>query len=255
MAATPLLAAGSCVAVAAQIAAAKTASIGRLIQEARALADVSQRIDFISHALLGTRYQANTLIGGPRHQERFVIRDDAFDCVTYCEVVLAAAIARDLAEFELFLRGIRYDHGNVRYDRRNHYFADWIQRNIDNGICQPVAMEAFIVVDKTVSWHRQFGKRRVSIAAIAKSTLMSHVRLLAPGDIIGFVSRRANLDFFHTGLVTFGKSGDLRLRHASRSRGRVVEEKMATFVTINPVQHVALLRATKAESQPPAQKP
>ena len=95
-----LLAAGGNRAFAAKAVAGKTALIGRLIKQARALPHVSQRIEFISHALLGVRYQANTLIGGPKHPERFVVRDDAFDCVTFCEVVLAAAIARDLDEFE-----------------------------------------------------------------------------------------------------------------------------------------------------------
>ena len=188
------------------------------------------------------RYQANTLIGGPKHPERFVVRDDAFDCVTFCEVVLAAAIARDLDEFETSLRRIRYDHGNVQWDQRNHYFAEWSQRNIENKICQPVSMEPSIVIDKTVTWHRAFGKRHVSIHAIAKSTFLS-VRSLAAGDIIGFTSRRSDLDYFHTGLVAFDKSGVLLLRHASQSRGRVVEEKMATFVTVNPVKYVTLLRA------------
>ena len=37
--------------------------IGRLIREARARPRISQRMDFISRALLGIRYQANTLIG------------------------------------------------------------------------------------------------------------------------------------------------------------------------------------------------
>ena len=55
---------------------------------------ISQRIDFISGALRGTRYQGYTLIGGPQRPEQFVVRDDAFDCVTFCETVLAAAIAR-----------------------------------------------------------------------------------------------------------------------------------------------------------------
>ena len=72
--------------------AAKTALIERLIQQARALPTVSQRIDFISGKLIGVRYQADTLIGSPTRPERFVVRDDAFDCVTFCEVVLAAAI-------------------------------------------------------------------------------------------------------------------------------------------------------------------
>src|SRR6476469_4811763 len=87
LAGLPLLTAG-----ATSTAAAKAASIGRLIEQARALPQVAQRIDFISHALLGVRYQAHTLIGGPKYPERFVVRDAAFDCVTFCEVVLAAAI-------------------------------------------------------------------------------------------------------------------------------------------------------------------
>jgi len=238
IAAAPLLAAGRDLAF-----AGKTALIERLIREARALPHVSARIDFISGKLLGVRYQADTLIGGPKHPEKFVVRDDAFDCVTFCEVVLAAAIAHDLDEFETSLRRIRYDHGNVQYDRRNHYFADWCKRNIENGICQPVPIEPSITIDKTVTWHREFGKRHVSMIAVAKSTLIENAKLLAPGDIIGFTSRRASLDYYHTGLIAFGKNGDLLLRDASQSHGRVVEEKMTTFVSLNPVKYVTLLRA------------
>ena len=223
--------------------AAKAILVERLIQEASGLPSVSERIDFISRKLLGIRYQANTLIGGPKHPEKFVVRDDAFDCVTFCEVVLAAAIARDMTEFETSLRRIRYDHGNVQYDRRNHYFADWCQRNIENGICRPVKIEPSIVIDKTLTWHREFGQHPVSISAIAKETLLENAKLLAPGDIIGFTSRRVGLDYYHTGLVAFGKTGELLLRNASQSRGRVVEDKMATFVSVNPVKYVTLLRA------------
>ena len=87
IACSPLLAAGSRTAF-----AAKAAAIEGLIQQARALPTVSQRIAFISGKLIGVRYQADTLIGSPTRPERFVVRDDAFDCVTFCEVVLAAAI-------------------------------------------------------------------------------------------------------------------------------------------------------------------
>src|SRR6476660_9232589 len=188
LAGTPLLAAGGNFAFAAKIDGAKTdgaktALIERLIGEARVLPSVSERIDFISRKLLGIRYQANTLIGSPDRPEKFVVRDDAFDCVTFCEVVLAAAIARDMAEFETSLRRIRYDHGNVQYEQRNHYFADWCKRNIENGICRPVAIEPSIVIDKTVTWHREFGRHRVSMVAISKATLLANTRLLAPGDI------------------------------------------------------------------------
>jgi hypothetical protein len=165
--------------------------------------------------------------------------------VTFCEVVLAAAIAANLEEFETSLRRIRYDHGQVQWDQRNHYFADWSQRNIENKICESVLIEPSVRIDKTVFWHRALGKRQVSINAVARATLLDNAKLLAAGDIIGFTSRRSDLDFFHTGLVAFGKNGELLLRHASQSKGRVLEEKMITFVTVNPVKYVTLLRATE----------
>ena len=87
------------------------ARIAKLIGAARDLPAISQRIDFISRALLGSKYRGYTLIGGPRRPEKFVVRDDGFDCVTFCETVLAAAIARDLDEFENALRMIRYHNG------------------------------------------------------------------------------------------------------------------------------------------------
>jgi hypothetical protein len=247
IAGTPLLAAHSGTAFAAK-EAPTVPSIDRLIQEALPLSRVSERMGFISGKLIGVRYRADTLIGAPKQPEKFVVRDDAFDCVTFCEVVLAAALSRDRDEFETSLRRIRYDHGTVQYDSRNHYFADWCKHNVENGICQPVPVKPSATVDKTVTWHREFGKRHVTMTVIAKSTLMDSAKLLAPGDIIGFTSRRASLDYYHTGLIAFGKNGELLLRNASQSHGRVVEEKMATFVAVNPVTTVTLLRA--AETTP-----
>ena len=222
--------------------ARESALIGRLIAEARAQPDISHRIDFISRSLLGMKYQANTLIGGPKLQEVFVVRDDAFDCVTFCEVVLAAAMAHDLPEFESALRRIRYEHGQVQWADRNHYFAEWSRRAVENRICRPVAMQPSIAIDKTVNYSNQ-GKRRVSMTGIPRATLLANKNLLSPGDVIGFVSRRSYLDFYHTGLVAFGKNGELMLRHASQSRRRVLDERMETFLAVNGVKYVTLLRA------------
>jgi hypothetical protein len=219
--------------------------IGRLIAEARTRPRASQRISFISRSLLGVRYQANTLIGGPRHREVFVVREDAFDCVTFCEVVLAAALAQDLTEFETSLRRIRYQHGEVKWEERNHYFADWSRRAVENNICRPVVMEPAVTIEKTVSW-RNLGRRRVALTVIPRATFMANKNLLAAGDLIGFVSKRPNLDFFHTGLIAFGKGGDVMLRHASRRRGRIVDERMDRFVAINRVRYVTLLRAEES---------
>ena len=193
LAAAPLLAAAASGPAHAEAAAN---SIARLIAELRtvpeAQASVSERMDFISRALLGVRYRANTLIGGPQRPEQFVVRDDAFDCVTFCEFVLATAIARDYGEFETLLRTIRYERGKVLWAERNHYFAEWCRRAVENGICSPVATPGAVTIDKTVQWGDQ-GRRQVSITGIPSATLLANRASLANGDVIGFLSRRPNL--------------------------------------------------------------
>ena len=72
---------------------------------------------------------------------------------------------------------------------------------------------------------------------------MTNRKMLQAGDVIGFVSRRSELDFFHTGFIAFDRRGALMLRHASRSRGKVVDDDMASFVTATGVKYVTLLRA------------
>jgi hypothetical protein len=236
-----LLGGASLLAFARSAHARQDARINHLIGAARALAQVSARMEFISRALIGSRYQANTLIGGPRRPEEFVVRDDAFDCVTYCEVVLAAALVRDPGEFDATLRRIRYRNGEVRWGERNHYFSQWSKRAVENEICRPVPVDGAVSISKTLNWGN-LGRRQVSMTAVPRAALMANGGKLADGDIIGFVSRRPSLDFFHTGLVITAAKGDVLLRHASQSRRRVLEEPLARFVAANGVQHVTLLR-------------
>jgi hypothetical protein len=224
--------------------ASRAPMIGRLIERSRVHPRISDRVDFISHALKGRPYRANTLIGGPTVTERFVVRDDAFDCVTFCEVVLAAANARTFAEFEAALMRIRYEHDKVRFDERNHYFAEWRRRAIEKELCRPVEIEPDALIEKTVNF-RHFGERRISIGALSRQAFVSNRDKLEAGDIVGFVSRRPQLDFYHTGFVAFGRNGEWLLRHASQSKGRILDERMEVFLAANRVQHVALLRPSE----------
>jgi hypothetical protein len=235
LAGAPLLAAG-------MRGDAREAVLPRLIKQAREYGNISQRMDYISRALLGTGYQAHTLIGGPRQKERFVLRDDAFDCVTYCEAVLAAAMAKDFSEYGDILRRVRYAQGEVRWAKRNHDFAQWSGSNVENKICRPVAIAPAITLEKSLNGGG-LGRRRYAITAVATPTLMGNRKALQAGDIIGFVSRRSDLDFFHTGLIAFSRRGALLLRHASRSHGRVVNQDMRSFVAASGVKYVTFLRA------------
>jgi len=242
------LAGGAILAAGGRFATADEAAIGRLIAAAQAFSVLSQRIDFISRAWLGTRYQADTLIGGPRKQEVLVVRDDRFDCVTYCETVLAAAKASGLGEFKSALQTIRYHNGIVTWRERNHYFFEWSQHNIENKICRAVSMNGAVDIEKTVYWHKQLGKRRFSISVIPRAMFLANVHLLATGDIVGFISGKSYLDYFHTGFVAFGDNGVLLLRHAAKSRHRVLDERMDRFVAVNRVRYVTLLRPQDGEA-------
>jgi hypothetical protein len=216
--------------------------ITRLIAQARGFEPISQRIDFISAALRGTRYRGDTLIGGPRRPEQFVVRDDAFDCVTFCETVLAAARARDTVEFETALQAIRYRNGIVNWFERNHYFFEWCQHNVANKTCRWIGLDSAVDIEKTVDSQKGLSKRRFAMRVIPSAVFLAYKALLQNGDIVGFVSRRSNLDFFHTGFVAFARDATLLLRHATESRRRVLDERMDRFVAHNRVRYVTLLR-------------
>jgi hypothetical protein len=237
-----ILAGGAVLASGVAPAAASEPRIGPLIVEAQKLPTISQRVDFIAAALRGTRYRGYTLIGGPRRKERFVARDDAFDCVTYCETVLAAAMARQPAEFEANLRTIRYHNGVVAWRERNHYFFEWGQHNVENKTCRWVAMDGAIDIQKTVNAERGLGRRKFPMTVIPREALLVNKNGLAAGDIIGFVTQRANLDYFHVGFVAFGDKDELLLRHASQTRRRVMDERLDRFLTKYRVRYVTLLR-------------
>jgi hypothetical protein len=223
-------------------ASAAEARIGHLIDQARGKGSISQRIDFISGALRGTRYQGYTLIGGPPRPEQFVVRDDGFDCVTFCETVLAAALAPNRGEFDANLRTIRYHNGVVTWRERNHYFFEWGRHNVENKTCRDIAMDGSIEIEKTVDSQKGLEKRRFSMRVIPSAVFLANKGKLENGDIVGFVTRRPNLDYFHIGFIVFGNGGELLLRHASQSRHRVLDERMDRFIAVNRARYVTLLR-------------
>ena len=193
-------------------------------------------------------YRGYTLIGGPRKAEQFVTRDDVFDCVTYCEAVLAAAMARTPAGYKDTLRQIRYRDGAVAWRERNHYFSQWCARNIANNLCRPVAVPGVAAIDKTLTWMPELGAARMSIAAVPRASLLANKELLVTGDIIGFLSQRPRLDYFHIGFVVVAPDGVLWLRHAAKSRRRVLDEPLVRFLNVNRVKAVTVLRPRGPEA-------
>jgi hypothetical protein len=237
-----VLAGGAALAAGVTPGSAAEPRIERLIKEARDKGPISRRLDYISGALRGTRYEGYTLVGSPRQPEKFVVRDDAFDCVTFCETVLAAAIAGNRNEFDSVLRAVRYHHGVVTWRERNHYFFEWGQHNVENKTCRWVNLDGAVDIKKIVDSQKGLSKRQFAMRVIPSDAFLASKSKLEIGDIVGFVTRRPDLDYFHVGFIAFERSGTLLLRHASQSHHRVLDERMDRFVAANGVRYVTLLR-------------
>jgi N-acetylmuramoyl-L-alanine amidase-like protein len=213
----------------------------RLIEEARALPSIAQRIAYISHAFLGASYIINPLGGGADEKEHLVLREDGFDCVTFCETILAAARARSPDDFRIELRRMRYRAGEVDWLARNHYFAEWGINNIANGMCRPVALPGAVRVRKTLTYMRRLKPVRVEFAANPRESLFAHRDRLAIGDVLAFVSQRPGIDVFHTGFLIVD-SDTLLLRNAAKSRGRALDQRLADFLDFNGTRQIMILR-------------
>src|SRR4030095_15186152 len=66
-----------------------------------------ERMAQLSEYFLGRPYIEGSLGGGPDSPEELRVSLDAFDCVTYIEVVLAMAISQTVTEFSDAIRRIR----------------------------------------------------------------------------------------------------------------------------------------------------
>ena len=213
-----------------------------LLAGAKPHRNVPARVEALSAALLGAPYVAHALVGSATVPEELVARLDAFDCVTYVESVIALAHAADPAGFVAELRALRYEGGAVEWRKRNHYMTDWVRRNARAGAVRPVAPGPLGKrVEKTLSAVPGLSAKGARFAVVPKGRLRAFLPRLANGDVLLFASTKAGLDVFHCGFVVLA-GGSVRLRHASRSAGRVVEEDLARFLAANRMAGVIAAR-------------
>ncbi len=219
---------------------------GRQLRELLALAgagtNVGTRVGVVSASLLGSPYRADPLVGSPEAREELTFSLDAFDCVTFVESVYSLALSRSQGAFESVLRRLRYEGGKVSYPGRNHYMTDWIRNNGRAGLLQMVRLGP-----------REIEKRRVldvvkgvvprvrRFRCLPKRFVRGAAGRLRTGDLICFASTRSHLDVFHCGLV-FRDGDSVRLRHASRGQGGVVEQDLFDFLRRNRMAGVIVAR-------------
>jgi D-alanyl-D-alanine carboxypeptidase/D-alanyl-D-alanine-endopeptidase (penicillin-binding protein 4) len=227
--------------------AARPQEIAALLRELRGDTSLGERLRHAARLLRGRPYVENPLGGGPTQREVLTLSLAGFDCVTYVETVLALALARSARDVRRWLRRIRYDNGRVTWHARHHYMVEWIRANVRQGL----------LTDLTRGPKTRFLTRRVNVVpgipprtlrfrCLPKTQLAKWRGRLRDGDLIFFASTRPNLDVFHVGLVLLerepGGAESLILSHASRRRGRVVEEELEEFLKENRMSGVLLVR-------------
>ena len=221
--------------------------VQQLHRVAESAARAAIRIDRISKTLIGEPYQINPLIGSADSAEIFTAAMNGFDCVTYIETVLALAQSSDAPRFADTLRRIRYADGRIDWLRRNHYMTEWIRNNIRSGSVQRVpGLKAGVEKRRTLNIVPGLSSRQARFSCVPKAAVLRQAQKLQTGDFIFFASTRPHLDVFHCGIIVNNGNG-LRLRHASKGRGGVVEQELAEFLKQNRMAGVMVVRPVEAD--------
>jgi N-acetylmuramoyl-L-alanine amidase-like protein len=217
--------------------------IQRLLSIAASGGSAGARIEAVSKEFLGLPY-SSTLVGSAEEAEIFVASLDKFDCVTYIETVLSIACTSNTSQFAEFLRHLRYDRGRVAWDRRNHYMTQWIRNNRRNGTLREISARVpGRTQTRVLNIIRGLPALSARFKCVPKQAIKRFASQLQTGDLIFFASTRKHLDVFHCGLL-IREGGDLRMRHASRSRQSVVEQDLDEFLKSNRMAGVIVVRPT-----------
>jgi len=213
-----------------------------LLSGARRLRAVSDRMEWISRQFLGFPYRECPLGGSKTETEVLTASLDGFDCVTYVETVLALARSAKSDEFVRALREMRYRGGEVSWKTRNHYMTGWIRENVKAGfISNETRGRGLVRRERRLDVVPGIPEHTIRVASIAKQDFMRRFDDLETGDLVFFVSTRKNLDVFHCGvIVRIGE--EMRMRHASRSQGIVVEQPLERFLSDNRMSGLILVR-------------
>ena len=203
---------------------------------------VAARVESISGRFLGYPYLAHSLVGSVDTPEVFNDSLKGFDCVTYIESVMALLYADKTRNYSSILKKLRYSGGRVDWRRRNHYMTQWLKNNERHGLIRRVGLRF-----ATTRKHRVLNvvpglpAFKQSFSCIPKRSFSAVQPEIRTGDLIFFASTRSHLDVFHCGILV--RQGEKWiLRHASRSRGSVVDQELESFLKGNRMAGLMLAR-------------
>jgi len=217
--------------------------INFLLQEASAFPGINLRTDFLSQQFLGIPYRESTLIGDRNRAEVFVINFEGVDCFTLLDYIEALRVSTSFSAFKENLVKVRYQSGEIAFNKRNHFFADWKEFNsaLMDDVTEAIAEGNTVTITKNLN-EKDDGShflpgvqcREREIAYIPSSVIDESISAqLRTGDYVGIYSERKGLDVSHVGIVIRKKEG-IFIRHASRVYGKVVDEDFNKYIGDTP---------------------
>ncbi|MFZ5471363.1 MAG: N-acetylmuramoyl-L-alanine amidase-like domain-containing protein [Myxococcota bacterium] len=212
---------------------------------------LGERLLLMSEGFLGTPYVHSPLGEGEGQDPDPVERFDAVDCLTLVEQAMAMALARSATEVVPLLDELRYERRRA-YEDRNHLMeASWLPNNTRKGYLREVTGHVgggeVLQLTKVLTprtWssktsaalrlpkeRQQVGEFPLNVVPLGK--VLERARALPAGTLMVVVRDERPLlptRISHLGILVKKPRQRPKLRHASRSLGKVVDEDLETFL-------------------------
>jgi hypothetical protein len=213
--------------------------------------DFLSRLQIYSERALGTPYRWFPLGEGPqgKYDRKSLVDFARADCFTFCEQLLAMALADHYDEMFQRLQRLRYRDGNIDIRWRNHFtIADWLPNNswLVENITAKIGNELCVEMTKSIERAAMLRKKGVplkELAAIPPPQTMTikyipeaHLPAIAPklegGEIAVVIQNRPGIFAAHLGFILRDRAGRIYFRNASARRGvkKVVDEDFGDLV-------------------------
>ncbi len=223
-------------------------TIGRLdsmLKESTKINDVGHRVDFLSRHFLGTPYQESTLLGDINTPEVFVINLEGIDCFTFLDYIESMRLSSSFYEFRENLKKVRYQGGEISFEKRNHFFTDWPEFNFNviDDVTEQIGDKKIITIKKLLN-KKEDGTYFVP-GIQSKERFMNYIPVhaiddsiiseLKTGDYIGIYSEKQGLDVSHMGIF-IREENKIYLRHASsfEEYRKVVDQDFKDYIAEKP---------------------
>lgn len=190
----------------------------------------------IGDEYMGAKYVNDPLGEGRAPDSDPLIRDDAFDCTTFVETVLAHGDVDTLNK-------IRYKNGEIDFINRNHFIeTDWLPNNsniVKNVSAQYGQTALRHVVINRAAWLRRMHNIDSGAAVVATDIEyipydnITTLKTDRPMIVLFIVGNTGKSDIIGTDLAVV-HMGFLMpngmLRHASSTAGRVVDVPVSEYI-------------------------